>query len=49
MLLDDIDTASDAAKDNDAFYRERVEFLQRQRFEIMSGEEVDAIASAVRP
>ena len=32
-LLDDIDTASDMAKDNDKWYRGRVELLQRKRFD----------------
>jgi hypothetical protein len=32
-IIDDIDTASDMAKDNDRRYRNRVEFLQRQRFD----------------
>jgi hypothetical protein len=32
-IIDDIDTASDMAKDNDRWYRNRVEFLQRQRFD----------------
>ena len=40
-LLDDIDTASDEAKADNAAYRERVERLQRKRFDIMSGEEWD--------
>lgn len=33
-LLDDIDTVSDMAKDNDAGYREAVERIQRRRFEV---------------
>jgi hypothetical protein len=32
--LDDIDTASDMAKDNDKAYREHVERIQRRRFEV---------------
>lgn len=35
-LLDDIDTASDAAKGNDKLYRQMVEVLQRRRFEVGS-------------
>ena len=30
-LIDDIDTASDAAKSNDTFYRQIVEEIQRQK------------------
>lgn len=33
-LLDDIDTASDEAKDNHDYYRKRVEHLNRRRFEV---------------
>ena len=35
-LLDDIDTASDIAKENDKTYREIVERLHRRRFEVAS-------------
>ena len=35
-LLDDIDTASDVAKSDDARYRQMVEKIQRQRFEVAS-------------
>ncbi len=31
-LLDDIDTASDMAKDNNTWYRSRVEYLQHLRW-----------------
>jgi hypothetical protein len=31
-IIDDIDTASDIAKADDEWYRRRVEFLQRKRF-----------------
>lgn len=34
-ILDDIDTASDEAKDNHNWYRLRVEHLHRKRFEVM--------------
>ena len=37
-LLDDIDTASDIASDNDEWYRKRVEFLQRQRFNTVTSD-----------
>jgi hypothetical protein len=33
-IVDDIDTASDMAKANDAWYRQRVEFLQKKRWEL---------------
>ena len=33
-LLDDIDTASDRAKADDAAYRQIVERIQRRRFEV---------------
>jgi hypothetical protein len=33
-LLDDIDTASDIAKENDKLYREYVEKLHRKRFAV---------------
>lgn len=33
-LLDDIDTASDMAKGNDAVYRQMVERIQARRFEV---------------
>ena len=35
-LLDDIDTASDRAKGDNAAYREIVERIQRRRFEVGS-------------
>lgn len=34
-LLDDIDTASDEAKNNSEWYRKRVEHIHRRRFEVM--------------
>ena len=34
-ILDDIDTASDIAKENDAWYRKRVEALQKKRWDTM--------------
>ena len=34
-ILDDIDTASDMAKENDAWYRKRVEALQKKRWDTM--------------
>lgn len=41
MLLDDIDTASDAAKADDAIFREFAERHHQRRFDLLSGEEVD--------
>ncbi|NQY41704.1 MAG: hypothetical protein HRT80_16610 [Henriciella sp.] len=35
-LLDEIDTADDIAKENDAWFRKRVQYLQRKRFEVAS-------------
>ena len=34
-ILDDIDTASDMAKENDTWYRKRVEALQKKRWDTM--------------
>ena len=34
-ILDDIDTASDMAKENDNWYRKRVEALQKKRWDTM--------------
>jgi hypothetical protein len=42
-LLDDIDTANDRAKGNDALFREIVNRLQRRRFEIGSTNGYDLI------
>lgn len=35
-VLDDIDTASDEAKNDDAWYRKRVQHLHKKRFEVMT-------------
>lgn len=40
-LLDDIDTASDQAKDNDQAYRHYVEKRQSERFKIMTSDGYD--------
>ena len=45
MLLDDIDTADDMAKNSDAIYRSLCQQYQKKRWAIMSGERVDAIAA----
>lgn len=42
-LLDDIDTLVDAARSDDAAFRLHVRNIQRRRFAILSGEQVDAI------
>ena len=41
IILDDIDTTSDMAKGNDSAYRERVERLQKQRFEVFTSDGYD--------
>lgn len=46
MLLDDIDTAGDIAKSDDKLYRHICQNLQKKRWEILSGEEVDAAIRA---
>ena len=55
-ILDDIDTASDMAKENDAWYRKRVEALQKKRWDTMittdgyklRGGPVEALRQALR-
>ena len=46
MLLDDIDTADDIAKSDDRLYRSICQKYQKKRWEILSGEEVDAAIRA---
>lgn len=46
MLLDDIDTADDIAKSDDKLYRSICQRHQKKRWEILSGEEVDAAIRA---
>ena len=46
MLLDDIDTADDIAKSDDRLYRSICQEHQKKRWEILSGEEVDAAIRA---
>lgn len=41
-LLDDIDTADDVAKDDDAAFRRIAQQRQRKRFDVLSGEAWDA-------
>ena len=41
MLLDAIDTLDDACRDNDADFRLRCRAIQRQRFNIISGQQMD--------
>ena len=48
-LLDDIDTLDDACKSDDAVFRKRAYEIQRKRFDILSGEEFDRLASAPAP
>jgi hypothetical protein len=42
-LLDDIDTLDDACRDNDKMFREAAYRRQRQRFDVLSGEDFDAL------
>ena len=42
-ILDNIDTAGDAAKDSDAAYRSMVEALQEQRWDVLDEAEVDEL------
>ena len=37
-IIDDIDTSSDMAKADDKWYRRRVEFLQRKRFDYVTSD-----------
>lgn len=37
-LLDDIDTASDMAKGDDKWYRKRVEYIVRKRWEVVTSD-----------
>ena len=46
MLLDDIDTADDIAKGNDKLYRMLCQQSQQKRWEVLSGEEIDAALRA---
>lgn len=43
-LLDDIDTLDDACRSDDKAFRDCVRSVQQKRFEIMPGEEWDALA-----
>ena len=45
-LLDEIDTISDLAKDNDELYRKLVEKVQRRRFQFGKTDGYDAVFSA---
>ena len=42
-LLDDIDTMGDISKDNDKFYREKVEQIQKRRHDLLTDEQVDSL------
>ncbi len=56
-ILDDIDTASDMAKENNAWYRKRVEALQKKRWDTtittdgykLKGGPVEALRQALQP
>ena len=44
-LLDDIDTLDDACKSDDLAFRNHAYAIQRKRFDIVSGEKIDAISA----
>lgn len=46
MLLDDIDTADDIAKSDDKLYRKICQNHQKNRWHILSGDEVDEAIQA---
>lgn len=48
-LLDDIDTASDIAKDNDAWFRRRVETLIKRRWQIADSDGHSLLFNDVTP
>ena len=43
MLLDDVDTADDIAKSDDAVYRSLCRQAHQKRWDLLTGDEVDAI------
>jgi hypothetical protein len=43
MLLDDIDTLDDACRADDAAFRKHTRDVQRKRFAILSGEQMDVL------
>ena len=55
QIIDDIDTASDMAKDNDVWYRQRVQHLQQKRWQLgittdgnkLEGGAMDALRAAI--
>jgi hypothetical protein len=46
MLLDDVDTADDIAKSNDAVYRSLCRQAHAKRWDVLTGDEVDAAIRA---
>jgi hypothetical protein len=46
MLLDDVDTADDIAKADDAIYRSLCRQAHQKRWNVLSGDEVDAAIRA---
>lgn len=46
MLLDDVDTADDIAKSDDAVYRNLCRQAHQKRWAVMTGDEVDAAIRA---
>lgn len=47
MLLDDIDTLDDACRADDAAFRKHTRDVQRKRFAILNGEQMDVLAPGV--
>jgi hypothetical protein len=43
MLLDDIDTLDDACRADDAAFRKHAREVQRKRFAVLSGEQMDVL------
>jgi hypothetical protein len=46
MLLDDIDTLDDACRADDAAFRKHAREVQRKRFGVLSGEQMDVLLAA---
>lgn len=46
MLLDDVDTADDIAKADDAIYRSLCRQAHKKRWDVLTGDEIDAAIQA---
>ena len=46
MLLDDVDTADDIAKADDAIYRSLCRQAHKKRWDVLTGDEIDAVIRA---